>query len=165
MNSAVSAIAVTRGLAGIALAGALMHGVTASRAADLVVNIDEASIHRLMREASTIVVGNPSVADVNVQGGSMLLVMGRNPGHTNIIALDRKGEEIENVVVHVRNQGPRQLTLHMGSSRLSYNCAPKCDRILAVSDAEAPFEVQQKQILEKTNVSQGNADAAAGAGQ
>jgi len=173
MKTAVSAIAMTRGLARAVLAGALLlggapiglYGTMPAGAADLVVNIDEASIHRLMSEAATIVVGNPAIADVSVQNGSMLVVMGKNPGHTNIIALDRKGAEIENVIVHVRNAGPRQVTLHLGSSRVSYNCAPKCDRTLTVSDAEAPFEAQQKQIAGKTSVSQGTADQSGGAGQ
>ena len=173
MKTPVPAIAMTRGLASVVLAGALLlggapigvYGTMPAGAADLVVNIDEASIHRLMSEAATIVVGNPAIADVSVQNGSMLLVMGKNPGHTNIIALDRKGGEIENVIVHVRNAGTRQVTLHLGSDRVSYNCAPKCDRILTVSDADAPFETQQKQISGKTAVSQGTADQAGGAGQ
>jgi Flp pilus assembly secretin CpaC len=173
MKTAVSATAMTRGLARAVLAGALLlggaptglYGTTTAGAAELVVNIDEASIHRLMSEAATIVVGNPAIADVSVQNGSMLLVMGKNPGHTNIIALDRKGAEIENVMVHVRNAGTRRVTLHLGSSRLSYNCAPKCDRILAVSDAEAPFDAQQKQMTGKTTISQGTADQAGSAGQ
>jgi hypothetical protein len=173
MKTPVSAIAMARGLAGAVLAGALLlggapiglYGSMPAGAADLVVNIDEASIHRLMSEAATIVVGNPAIADVSVQGGSMLVVMGKNPGQTNIIALDRKGAEIENMIVHVRNGGPRQVTLHLGSDRVSYNCAPKCDRTLTVSDADTPFEVQQKQITGKTSISQGTADQAGSVGQ
>ena len=157
-----AAIAATLALGG---APTRLFGTTAAQAADLIVNIDEASVHRLMREATTIVVGNPSIADVSVQGGSMLLVMGKNPGHTNIIALDRTGAEIEDVDVHVRNAGSRQLTLHLGSSRLSYNCAPKCDRTLTVSDAEQPFNVHQAQVQGKMTVSQGIADQAGAGGQ
>lgn len=162
--------AASRFLSGLALAGALMVGgapigATDAQATDLIVNIDEASIHRLMRDAMTIVVGNPSIADVSVQGGSMLLVMGKNPGHTNIIALDRKGEEIENVVVHVRNVGNRQLTLQMGSNRVTYNCAPKCDRTLTVGDGEQPFSSHMAQVQGKATISQGTSDQSAGAGQ
>ena len=164
MKRSVFALPV-RAVAGAVVAAALLLDAAPARAADLVVNIDQAAVHRLMREASTIVVGNPSIADVSVQGGSMLLIMGKNPGHTNIIALDGKGMEIEDVIVHVRNAGDRQLTLHLGSSRLSYNCAPKCDRILTVSDAADPFDVQNKQILGKTGVSQGTGDGAGGGGQ
>lgn len=150
---------------GATLAIAGIPGTGSVSAADLIVNIDEASVHRLMREAATIVVGNPSIADVNIQGDTMLLVMGKTPGHTNIIALDRKGTEIENLTVHVRNAGSRRLTLHLGAERESYNCAPVCDRALAVSDSEKPFDVQLKQIQGKTAVSQGNAAQQAGVGQ
>lgn len=166
MENPLSAARLARAAAfGAALALSGLQAAGPAAAADLVVNIDEATVHRLMREAATIVVGNPSVADVTIQGDTLMLVMGKNPGHTNILALDRKGEEIENVIVHVRNAGSRRLTLHLGSSQVSYNCAPVCDRTLTVSDAPEPFDTQMKQVQGKTATSQGSAGGTGGGGQ
>lgn len=173
MKASALSVAAMRATAAVAFGAAILlsgvpdgrGGMASARAADIIVDIDEASIHRLMRKAATIVVGNPSIADVNVQGDTLLLVMGKSPGHTNVIALDRAGMEIENVAVHVRNAGTRRVTLHRGSDRVSFNCAPVCDRALVVGDAELPFESLQKQTTIKSQISQGSTDAATGGGQ
>ena len=133
-------------------------GVLASKAsaADLLVNTDEATIHRLTQKAATIIVGNPSIADVNIQRGNLLVVMGKSPGTTNIIALDQAGATINEVSVHVRNTGNRSVTLHLGSGRYSYNCAPTCDRTLNAGDEKGGFETLQKQIAGKTTIATGS---------
>lgn len=132
-------------------------GIFASKAAaaDLLVNTDQATIHRLTQKATTVIVGNPSIADVNIQGGNLLVVMGKNPGMTNIIALDRAGATINEVSVHVRNTGNRRVTLHRGSGRFSYNCAPTCDRTLNAGDEKTSFETLQKQIAGKSSIATG----------
>lgn len=160
IRSAFSRLRATGAAAGVA---ACMLAALPATAADLIVNVDEASIFRLHAAAATIIVGNPSMADVNVQSGSMLIVTGKNPGNTNIIALDRKGSEIDNVSIHVRNSGNRKLTLFRGAGRTSYNCAPYCDHTLSVGDTPGVFNDLQKQMNGKAGMAQGNVDAAASA--
>ena len=144
--------------AGVLAATPDLPGTFASKAsaADLLVNTDQATIHRLTQKATTVIVGNPSIADVNIQGGNLLVVMGKNPGTTNIIALDRAGATINEVAVHVRNTGNRSVTLHLGSGRFSYNCAPTCDRTLNSGDEKASFETLQKQIAGKSTIATGS---------
>ncbi len=156
-------IAATVALSAVATTSFSASGPFASgtaQAAEIVVNVDEASIHRLVRSAATVIVGNPSTADVNVQSGKMLVVLGKNPGSTNLIALDRKGVQIEEVTIHVRSTGSRRVTLYRGAARLTYNCAPTCDRTLVVGDNDGSFQGLQKQISGKSGISQGSADAA-----
>src|SRR5690348_1253498 len=57
-------------------------------AADLIVRYDQSQLLRLPRPASEIIVGNPSIADVTLQDGNLLVVTGKTFGITNIIALD-----------------------------------------------------------------------------
>lgn len=135
---------------------------TTASAADLLVNTDEATIHRLLEKAATIIVGNPSIADVNIQGGNLLVVMGKTPGRTNIIALDNDGRKVEDVKVHVRHSGNRDVTLYLGSGRQSFNCAPNCDRTLNAGDESKFFETLQGQISTKKSISEGAANAGNG---
>ena len=134
--------------------------VSPASAADLLVNTDEATIHRLVEKAATIIIGNPSIADVNIQGGDLLVVMGKTPGRTNIIALNRKGGKIADVKIHVRDSGNRNVTLYLGAGRHSFNCAPNCDRTLNAGDEKAGFDTLEKQINSKKSISQESATAA-----
>ncbi len=132
-------------------------GSKMASAADLLVNIDQATIHKLRTDASAIIIGNPSIADVNVQRGNMLVVLGKSSGTTNIIALDRDGETIDEVMVHVRNSGTRSVTLYLGSGRHSFNCAPRCDRTLNAGDNKDGFETLESQITKKRSIARDTA--------
>jgi len=61
---------------------------------DVEVIIDEATLLRLDRPAAEIVVGNPSIADVSVQSGRVLIVTGKSFGETNLIVMDADGKVV-----------------------------------------------------------------------
>ena len=63
----------------------------AQAAEQLNVVLDQASLLKLPDKVSTIVVGNPLIADVAVQSGGLVVVTGKGYGSTNFIALDRAG--------------------------------------------------------------------------
>src|SRR5689334_2493493 len=63
---------------------------------DVIVLIDEASLMRLDRPAAEIVVGNPSIADVSVQSGKVLIITGKSFGETNLVVIDADGKMITN---------------------------------------------------------------------
>ena len=52
--------------------------------------VDQATLVRLDRPAAEIVVGNPSIADVSVQSGKVLVVTGKSFGETNLISHGRR---------------------------------------------------------------------------
>ena len=74
------------------LAGALFAlagpGIAESKADDLVVRYDQSQLVRMPRHVSELIIGNPTIADVSLQGGKLLVVTGKTFGVTNIIALD-----------------------------------------------------------------------------
>ncbi len=113
------------------------------------VTVDQARIMRLDTPARTIIVGNPIIADVNIQDGQILVVMGKSTGVTNMIALDENGREIANIDIVVHSSGTNSLTLYKGAARISMNCAPNCERSLNVGDSSADFELIEKQISTK----------------
>ena len=71
-------------------------------AEDLIVKFDQSQILRLPRPAAEIIVGNPSIADVAIQSGNILVVTGKSFGITNIIALDAERNVIQDQRVAVR---------------------------------------------------------------
>src|SRR3972149_3054878 len=54
--------------------------------------VDQATLVRLDRPAAEIVVGNPSIADVSVESGKVLVVTGKSFGETNLIVMDADGK-------------------------------------------------------------------------
>jgi len=135
---------------------ALVIGISgeAHAQSSVLVKADEASVVPLVKNPATVVVGNPGIADVSVQNGNLLVVMGKNYGTTNVIALDGTGEQIAEFEVSVTTGGRHEVSLHRGSiARITYNCAPTCERELNVGDGVPEFEQIFKQITNKTLIS------------
>ena len=76
---------------------------TAEATLDIV--LDQATLMKLPEKVSTIVIGNPLIADVAVQSGGLVVVTGKGYGSTNLIALDRSGTVLLERSIVVR--GPR----------------------------------------------------------
>ena len=72
-------------------AAVLLPRAALSAEAPLNIVLDQATIMQLPEKVSTIVVGNPLIADVAVQSGGLVVVTGKGYGATNLIALDRAG--------------------------------------------------------------------------
>jgi len=110
--------------------------VRAAGAADtLTVILDRAQIMKLPDQVGTVVVGNPSIADVSLQSGGTMVITGRGYGATNIIALDRSGTTLMNTVVEVVGPRDNVVVLYRGMDRESYYCMPKCERRITLGDA------------------------------
>lgn len=116
---------------------------------------DHAKIYRLPRAAATIIVGNPLIADVNVEGGKLLVITGKTYGTTNLIAMDSDGKEIAHLNLYVKTSGIHKLTLQTGANRVSYTCAPRCERELQVGDSSKAFKELSSAIGTKTGTARG----------
>ena len=71
-------------------------------ASDLVVAYDQSQLLRLPRPVASVIIGNPSIADVAIQGGNLLVVTGKTFGVTNIIALDAERNIIQDQSIVVQ---------------------------------------------------------------
>ena len=109
-------------------------------AADLVVRYDQSQLIRLPRPVSDVIIGNPSIADVTVQGGNLLVVTGKTFGITNIIALDAQRNVIQDQRVVVEAEDRRTLVLHKGALRETYTCSPICMPTIVVGDNPVYFD-------------------------
>ncbi|MFA5949376.1 MAG: pilus assembly protein N-terminal domain-containing protein [Hyphomicrobium sp.] len=136
-----------------ALSGATAH------AADLIVTYDQSQLLRLPRPVASVIVGNPSIADVSVQGGNLIVVTGKTFGVTNLIALDTDRNIIQDQRIVVRPDEVRTVHLTKGGLRQSYSCTPNCAPTLTIGDDAAYFEQIAKHNASKTSFSANTSSA------
>ena len=126
----------------------------------IAVNVDQAKLVKLPTRVSTIVVGNPLIADVTLQTGGILVVTGKGYGATNFIAMDRSGEILVDRVIQVEGPTDQLVTVYRGVERESYSCMPVCQRRVTLGDGENYFKSAMDQAGSLNNQATGNAATA-----
>lgn len=143
-------------VSGLVIALAVCLASIQARAADLVVSYDQSQLLRLPRPVSSVIIGNPSIADVAIQGGNLLVVTGKTFGVTNIIALDDQRNIIQDQRIVVQRDEVRTVNLTRGGLRQSYSCTPNCSPTLTIGDDKDYFEMVSKHAATKTKFSDGS---------
>lgn len=149
-----------RNLLGGVLALAALVVAGDARANDtLTVNLDQAAVVKMPERVTTLIIGNPLIADVSLQAGGIMVVTGKGFGVTNVLALDRSGTIVMDKAVQVR--GPRDdvLVVHRGVQQESYSCAPNCERRITLGDAPGHFEAALNQTMVRNGSAQGQGAA------
>ena len=114
---------------------AAMATTTPVLAADVIsVTLDQAKIINLPDGATTIVIGNPIVADITMlKRNNQMILTGKGYGETNLIALDSNGAAVGESIVRVI--GPTSaVVVQRGLDRESYSCAPRCEPTVRLGD-------------------------------
>ena len=145
-------------------ADAALFADTALGAETLVVRVDEAKISRLPDRVSTIVVGNPLIADVSLQQGGLMVLTGKGYGVTNLIALDRGGNVLSEQNIQVKGPNENIVVVYRGMERESYSCTPNCERSATLGDTPAFFEASINQASSRAARAQGAGTASSGPG-
>ena len=125
------------------VAGILLWPVVSLAAPDpdrIAVYVDQAKLVKLPAKVSTIVVGNPLIADVTLQSGGIIVVTGKGYGATNFIAMDRNGEVLVDRQIQVEGPTDQLVTVYRGVERESYSCMPICQRRVTLGDGETYFK-------------------------
>ena len=149
---------IRRFAVGLLLSMAVFGGA-ASAATPLTVQIDQSQLLTLESDPGTVIIGNPSIADVSLNG-KQLFIHGHSFGSTNLMVFDVAGNKISEFELTVGNSASTQLTLFNGSSangvaRSTYSCAPTCEVAIMIGDPS--FYVNQL-----INVTRSKADLANG---
>jgi Pilus formation protein N terminal region len=129
-------------------------------AADIDIVLDQAKLLRMPDRISTIVIGNPLIADATLQAGGMMVITGKGYGMTNIIALDRTGNVLLEKSVEVRGPNVHAVVVYRGIERESLSCAPVCERRVTLGDSGAIFDTIIGQIGTRNGAALGAPPAA-----
>lgn len=130
----------------------------------MTVQLDQARLTRLPEKASTIVVGNPLIADVSLQPGGLLILTGKGYGITNLVALDRQGSVLSEFLIKVQAATDSVVVVYRGDARESYSCTPACEPRFTLGDAPPYFDATIAQTVLRSGRAQGQSGGG-GAGQ
>jgi hypothetical protein len=95
------------------------------------VAINGAELVRFETAPGSVLVANPAIADVVVEGGKQVFVLGKAPGETQLYVLDRNGGTMLNATVSVVPQTARHMTIIRGGDESVIHCAPRCASVAA----------------------------------
>lgn len=141
--------------AAISLLPAAVNALRADDTLDVVV--DQARMVKLPERVSTVVIGNPLIADATVRTGGLMVLTGKGYGITNLIALDGKGNTLLEKIVQVHAPGGDIVVVYKGVNRETYSCAPICQPRITLGDGQQYFT----QTLTQTTVRSTQASAMA----
>lgn len=137
LRGSVAGMAMALGLGGV-LAGESLR-----------ITIDKNHVLRTEQAVTTVIVGNPHIADVSAQSSNLLFVLGRATGETNILGFDADGNVVFDKDVTVVPHLTRTVTLHRGNGERSgsetFTCAPRCESVLHPGDEAATWAALQKE--------------------
>lgn len=99
----------------------------------MTVDLNESRRVMLAGAAATVVVGDPSVADVAMVDSHSVIVIGRGYGSTQLIVTDRNGHALLASQVTVVSPNNGRVTLTRGLESTEFNCAgARCHPLAAV---------------------------------
>jgi Flp pilus assembly secretin CpaC len=90
------------------------------------VAINTAELIQLDTAPGSVLVANPAIADVVVEGGRQVFVLGKAPGETQLYVLDPNGGTLLRAMVSVVPQTARHMTIIRGTDESQVHCAPRC---------------------------------------
>lgn len=117
--------------------------------------MNQARLLKLPDGVSTLVIGNPAIADATLQPGNLLVITGKSYGRTNLIALDSRGAVLLEHDIAVAQHGSETVTVYRGPSggRQTLDCTPRCEPSVTIGDAPDMFEPTVKQINDRNTLS------------
>lgn len=120
------------------------------------ISVDQTVVLKIRGSASSVVVGNASVADVAVHDGDTLLVTGKSFGTTNLMVLDGAGNTIYSNQVAVGAEPSSDMTIVRAGGTYTYSCVDKCRSTPMVGDQPEHFQQVMQTITSKSETAKGN---------
>lgn len=116
----------------VAFALAMLLGVTTGQAAQsetarpLRVMLDKAEVLPLSGNAAVVLVANPQIADVVLERGRLLFVLGKRAGETRLYVYGDKGQRLIERDILVVPHHERTVTITRGTRATDYGCEARC---------------------------------------
>jgi len=144
-----------------ALAMTVLLSPVAAPAADVSIILDQAKLLKLPEKVSTIVIGNPLIADASLQPGGLMVLTGKGYGTTNLLVLDRSGNVLMEKSIEVKGPTADTVVVYRGTERETYSCTPMCERRITLGDGNTYFDATIGQTGTRNGLAQSNAPTAA----
>lgn len=122
----------------LALAAVFALAGASARAESLSVPAGEVARIGLSGAVRDVVVGDPLVADVSVVNERTLVILGKRPGVTTVLAFDGAGRPLADRLVIVSGASAG-VTVYRGAANVgTYACGAQCTRIAPDAGASVP---------------------------
>jgi Flp pilus assembly secretin CpaC len=105
------------------------------------VTMNQAKIVKLSRDADTIVLGNPLIADAAVKDPRTIVITGKGFGVTNFVVLDNTGNPIVDEQVVVSRSVAETVRVYRRAKVQTLSCTPYCESSYK-SEAEIRAELE-----------------------
>lgn len=125
-------------------------------AQQLVLVSDQTQIIKLPEAPATLVVGNPAVADVTIEGNS-LFFHPRGFGLTNVIALDDQGKKIADYDVRVVFEDSYSVSMYAPGGRQTFSCRKDCEAMVRLGDSTGFLSEAASQVRLKNGLARAQA--------
>ena len=155
----LAGVAARRPLFGLAFALVFVLAAPRAFADDLIaVHLDEATVLKLPDRATTVVIGNPLIADISIQPGGLAVVTGKSYGATNVIVMDKSGAVLTEHNVEVQGPSDKTVVVYRGVERETYSCTPICSDRITLGDNTQFFTnaLAQAQARNSQSLASGN---------
>ena len=130
----------------------------AAAAETILVYLDQARVIKLPERATTVVVGDPLIADISIERGGIAIITAKGYGATNLIVMDKTGAVLMEKSVEVKGPSDRTVVVFRGVNHETYSCTPTCERRMTLGDNPDYFDKTLNQVTTR------NAQAAAAPG-
>ncbi len=128
-------------------AAAVLFAASPAHAAGVAISMDEVRTITFPKPVTTVYVGNPAIADINMIDSRHAFVLGKGFGNTNIVALDHEGDQVSNTHVSVLARQDSTVTLQRGAGRLTYSCTARhCEATPEPGDAKDVYDAINGQL-------------------
>ena len=97
-------------------------------------HLDQARILKLPERATTIVIGDPLIADISLQPGGIAVVTGKGYGATNIVVMDKSSAVLLERTIEVKGPDEPMVVVYRGVTRQTYSCTPDCSPRATLGD-------------------------------
>jgi hypothetical protein len=121
---------------------------TSVRSEQVRVMMDRTQLITMSVQPSTVVVGNPAIADANISG-NQVFINGYSPGTTNVVMLDASGASLANLEIVVTRANTDTAAVFRKGGRQSLVCPDFCDPTMEIGDSGENFELVREQFRGK----------------
>ncbi|HEX3937931.1 MAG TPA: pilus assembly protein N-terminal domain-containing protein [Xanthobacteraceae bacterium] len=100
----------------------------------ITVHLDQAKILKLPDRATTVVIGDPLIADMSIQPGGLAVLTGKGYGETNVVVLDKSSAVLMEKTIEVKAPAEPLIMVFRGPTRQTYSCTPECSPRITLGD-------------------------------